>query len=169
MVFECLHRGSLLCHGFLPQAFSLRTCLGETRQTDTETAFPAGAKTALGFYGNPGREDSLTDRRKMSPRTEMQKEAFLSRGQYIFLQIVVHLKFRRIGNLLHLLQFGPFSGHPYIDEPLGEDAALGQVIVVCLQGIQSLAQGRGQSLDLLLLLGGEGVEVEVIRSPSDLA
>ena len=57
-----------------------------------------------------------------------------------------------MGNLLHLPQLRPFPGHPDIDQPLGEHAALCEVFVVGLQGVQGLVQGFGQPLDLLLLL-----------------
>lgn len=45
-------------------------------------------------------------------------------------KVVVHHKLRRCGNLSGLLRFSAFPGDPHVDQPLGEYAVLGQVVVV---------------------------------------
>ena len=82
------------------------------------------------------------------------------------LQIIIQSILSRGGLAVQFLQLSPFPVDPDLDEPLGEHAALGEVIVVGLQGIQRLFQRFGETVNLRFVFLRQGIEVKVIR-PSE--
>ena len=85
---------------------------------------------------------------------------------HALLEIVIRLKFSRIRNLFHLFQFFAFTRYPHINEPLRENAAFCQIIVVGLQCVQRFAQRFRQSFDFFLFFPRQRIQVKIIRPPS---
>ena len=65
-------------------------------------------------------------------------------------------------NLVNLLSLCALSLDPGLEKCLGEYAALGQVLIVCLKCIKSLIKACGKVLKFCLLLVSEVVKVVVI-------
>ena len=69
-----------------------------------------------------------------------------------------------MGNLAHLQALFALNGNEVLDQMLGEYAAGSQIVVICLQRIQSLLQAGGQALQLCL--AEEGSLVHCLRAES---
>ena len=72
------------------------------------------------------------------------------------LQVEVLLEFSGMGDLSQLGALGPLGLQEVADQLLGEDAALGEIGVIRLQGVQGLLQTGGQLVELGLTSGGRG-------------
>ena len=83
-------------------------------------------------------------------------------GVCLILQVVVLVEFGGMGDLRELCALCTLGLNEVAQQFLGEDTAYGQVIVVSFQGIQSILQADGQTLQLCLLLIGQMVQVKVV-------
>ena len=77
-------------------------------------------------------------------------------------QVVVELELVGVGAQPQRLDLvGPLVLDPGLNEVRSEDVALGEEVVVLLQGLQRLVQAVGELVDVEVLLGCELVEVLV--------
>lgn len=67
-----------------------------------------------------------------------------------------------MGHLIDPCSFLGLALDPDIDEPLGEYAATGQVLMILPERFKCFVKGLGQTVDLCLLLVGKIEEIEVI-------
>ena len=73
------------------------------------------------------------------------------------LQVEVLLELDRMRDLGDLHALGAFGLDQVPDQGLGEDAALGQIVVVGLQSVQRVLQTGGELVQLGLLFLGENL------------
>ena len=85
---------------------------------------------------------------------------------FLSLQIIILIELGGMRDLGQLGALGSLVLDEVLQKLLGEHTAHGQVVVVGLQGIQSLGEAGGKTLELGLLLVGEVVEVEVVGTPA---
>ena len=71
-----------------------------------------------------------------------------------------------MGHLIDPCSFLGLALDPDIDEPLGEYAATGQVLMILPERFKCFVKGLGQTVDLCLLLVGKIEEIEVIGTPA---
>lgn len=69
-------------------------------------------------------------------------------------------------DLIDASRFLALAVDPDFDEPLGEHAAAGEVLMIRFERIERLVEGGGQAVDLLLFLLGKIEEVEVVGTPA---
>ncbi len=97
---------------------------------------------------------------------QKQKSPVLSGGAFGPKTLNIVIKHELVGvrtqaNGIHFLR--PLVVDPFLDQVLGEDPALQQVLVVVFQGFQCLRQGGGNALDLLEFASFQLVKVHVMR------
>ena len=87
-------------------------------------------------------------------------------GSSYRLQVIVHGILHRVGDTVHFADFLPLFFHPNVKQPLGEDTAPGQILVVLLQRVQGLLQGLGQTADFGLFFLRQVKQVEIVGTPA---
>ncbi len=97
---------------------------------------------------------------------QKQKSPVLSGGAFGPKTLNIVIKHELVGvrtqaNGIHFLR--PFVVDPFLDQVLGEDPALQQVLVVIFQGVQGLRQRGGDALDLLQFAPFQFVKIHVVR------
>ena len=69
-------------------------------------------------------------------------------------------------DLIDASRFLALAVDPDLDEPLGEHAAAGEVLMIRFECVERLIEGGGQAVDLLLFFLGKIEEVEVVGTPA---